>query len=109
LFIQDSYIKASDPNNYIEVISGAEGEQLYEDLVRYLQMSRKKIREPFIESELLFAFAKTDRLAELEEFVLNPNLAQVIYDRLIKWSLNISFFFIKKKRCLMHLMIYDIP
>lgn len=40
-------------------------------------MARVKAREPFIESELLFAFAKTNRLADLEEFIAEPGIAQV--------------------------------
>ena len=50
----------------------------YEDLVRYLQMARKKTRESIIETELVFAFAKTNRLADLEEFISGPNHAQII-------------------------------
>ena len=49
----------------------------YEDLVRYLQMARKKTRETFIETELVFAFAMTNRLADLEEFISGPNHAQI--------------------------------
>ena len=50
----------------------------FEDLVRYLQMARKKTRETFIETELVFAFAKTNRLADLEEFISGPNHAQIM-------------------------------
>ena len=46
--------------------------------MRYLQMARKKTRETFIETELVFAFAKTNRLADLEEFISGPNHAQII-------------------------------
>lgn len=49
----------------------------FEDLVRYLLMAHKKTREPFIETELVFAFAKTNRLADLEEFISGPNHAQI--------------------------------
>ena len=49
----------------------------FEDLVRYLLMAHKKTREPFIETELVFAFAKTGRLADLEEFISGPNHAQI--------------------------------
>jgi clathrin heavy chain len=73
----DSYIKADDPTNYVEVIAGAEQNDKYEDLIRYLQMARKAAREPYIESELIFAFAKTKRLADLEEFINSPNVAQI--------------------------------
>lgn len=73
----DSYIKADDPTNYVEVANIAGREGKYEELVRYMIMARKKLREPFIESELLFAYAKTNRLNELEEFVRAPTIAQV--------------------------------
>lgn len=74
----DSYIKADDPTTYTEVIQAANNAGNYEDLVRYLQMARKKTRESFIETELVFAFAKTNRLADLEEFISGPNHAQII-------------------------------
>ncbi|TPX47357.1 hypothetical protein SeMB42_g00049 [Synchytrium endobioticum] len=73
----DSYVKADDPVNFAEVIQATENVNKYDDLVRYLQMARKKIREPMVESELLFAFAKTNRLADVEGFISNPNIAQI--------------------------------
>ncbi|KAG9319692.1 hypothetical protein KVV02_006937 [Mortierella alpina] len=73
----DSYLRANDPNNHVEVISIASRADKYEDLMRYLQMARKQSREPHIESELLFAYAKTGRLADMEEILNSPNTAQV--------------------------------
>ncbi|KAF9584414.1 hypothetical protein BGW38_006556 [Lunasporangiospora selenospora] len=73
----DSYIRANDPANHVEVIALASRADKYEDLVRYLQMARKQAREPFIESELLFAYAKTDRVVDMEEILNSPNVAQV--------------------------------
>lgn len=49
----------------------------WEDLVKFLQMARKKARESYVETELIFALAKTNRLAELEEFVSGPNNAHI--------------------------------
>lgn len=40
-------------------------------------MSRKKARESFIETELIYAYAKTGRLADLEEFISGPNHADI--------------------------------
>ena len=40
-------------------------------------MARKKARETFIETELVFAYAKTNRLADLEEFISGPNHANI--------------------------------
>lgn len=49
----------------------------WEDLVKFLQMARKKARETFIETELIYAYAKTNRLADLEEFISGPNHANI--------------------------------
>uniref|UniRef100_A0A667XLR9 Clathrin, heavy chain b (Hc) n=1 Tax=Myripristis murdjan TaxID=586833 RepID=A0A667XLR9_9TELE len=49
----------------------------WEDLVKFLLMARKKARESYVETELIFALAKTNRLAELEEFINGPNNAHI--------------------------------
>jgi len=72
-----SFIKADDHEYYVEVIAAAESADVYEDLVKYLLMCRKKVKEAAIESELLFAYAKTGRNAEIEEFISQPNSAQI--------------------------------
>ncbi|KAI9006215.1 clathrin D6 coat As full-length triskelion [Gaertneriomyces semiglobifer] len=73
----DSYIKADDASNAAEVIAVASRTNKYDEMVKFLQMARRKVREPLVESELVFAFAKTGRLADLEEFISSPNLAQI--------------------------------
>ncbi|KAI1721373.1 hypothetical protein Ddc_07825 [Ditylenchus destructor] len=73
----DSFIKADDPSAFIEVSKKCAETEHWEDLVRYLQMARKKSRESFIETELCFAYAKTGRLTDLEEYITEPNNAQI--------------------------------
>ncbi|XP_022902707.1 clathrin heavy chain [Onthophagus taurus] len=73
----DSYIKADDPSAYVAVVETASKNNSWEDLVRYLQMARKKARESYIESELIYSYAKTGRLADLEEFISGPNHADI--------------------------------
>ncbi|KAF5296319.1 hypothetical protein FQA39_LY12536 [Lamprigera yunnana] len=73
----DSYIKADDPSAYMDVVETASKNNSWEDLVRYLQMARKKARESYIESELIYSYAKTGRLADLEEFISGPNHADI--------------------------------
>ena len=46
-------------------------------------MAQKKSRDSFVETELIFAFAKTNRLAELEEFISGPNHAQIQQVRVV--------------------------
>ncbi|KAJ8711096.1 hypothetical protein PYW07_008338 [Mythimna separata] len=73
----DSYIKADDPSAYMDVVATATARESWDDLVRYLQMARKKARESYIESELIYAYARTGRLADLEEFISGPNHADI--------------------------------
>lgn len=83
----ESYLKAKDPSNYIEVIQVARVCDAYQDLVKYLQMARVSLREPIVESELAFGFAKTNRLADLEDLTSGPNIAQVIRSLIILFIL----------------------
>lgn len=73
----DSFIKADDPASYMEVVSKCSETDSWEDLVRYLSMARKKSRESYIETELVYAYAKTGRMADLEEFISGPNHASI--------------------------------
>eukprot|EP00030_Apusomonadida_sp_AF-17_P002415 a339592_42.p2 GENE.a339592_42~~a339592_42.p2 ORF type:complete len:1687 (+),score=984.79 a339592_42:223-5061(+) len=73
----DAYIKADQPAAFETVIQYAHEYQAYADLVRFLQMARKKLREPLIETELIYAYARTGMLAELEEFANGPHGAGV--------------------------------
>lgn len=42
-----------------------------------MQMARKKARETYVETELVYAYAKTNRLADMEEFISGPNHANI--------------------------------
>jgi clathrin heavy chain len=39
----------------------------HDELVKCLQMARKTLREPKINTELAYAYAKTDRLRDMED------------------------------------------
>jgi len=47
-------------------------------------MVRQKTKEPKVDSEFIYAYAKIDRLGEIEEFILMPNAANLpnVGDRL---------------------------
>ena len=49
-----------------------------DDLVRYLQMARKTLREPKIDTELAYSYAKTDRLHDMEDFLSFTNVADIL-------------------------------
>jgi clathrin heavy chain len=75
-----SYLKANDPEFYTEVIYAANSAGFHEELVKYLQMCIKKMKEPRIESELVYAYSKTHKLSELEEFINTPGCCANILD-----------------------------
>ncbi|KAG9230443.1 hypothetical protein BJ875DRAFT_520160 [Amylocarpus encephaloides] len=72
-----SYIRAEDPSNYLEVIEIAIHAGKDEDLIKFLRMSRKTLREPAIDTALAFAYARTDQLSELEDFLRGTNVADI--------------------------------
>ncbi|CAD6903869.1 unnamed protein product [Tilletia controversa] len=74
----ESYIKAEDPSNYAEVIEIAEHAGREEELIRYLQMARKKAREPQIDTSLAFCLAKANRISDMEEFLSMTNVADIL-------------------------------
>jgi clathrin heavy chain len=80
----ESFIRADDAAHFLDVIRAAEEANVYNDLVKYLLMVRQKAREPKVDGELIFAYAKIDRLNDIEEFILVPNVAdlQNVGDRL---------------------------
>lgn len=85
----ESFIRANDATQFVEVIRAAEQANVYDDLVRYLLMVRKKVKEQRVDSELIYAYAKVDKLGEIEEFILQPNVAnlQNVGDRLFDEAL----------------------
>jgi len=80
----ESYLKAEDSSDYVQVIEAAEREEMYDALVRYLLMARKAAKDQMVDTELVYAYAKTDALADMEEFVSGTNTANVqsVGDRL---------------------------
>ncbi|TMW40445.1 hypothetical protein DOY81_014475, partial [Sarcophaga bullata] len=105
----DSYIKADDPSAYMDVVNVASQSDSWEDLVRYLQMARKKARESYIESELIYAYARTGRLADLEEFISGPNHADIqkIGDRCFNDGMLRCCQIAYTKQCQLHLLEFQ--
>eukprot|EP00928_Gymnodinium_smaydae_P000827 TRINITY_DN1030_c0_g1_i3.p1 TRINITY_DN1030_c0_g1~~TRINITY_DN1030_c0_g1_i3.p1 ORF type:complete len:1741 (-),score=474.00 TRINITY_DN1030_c0_g1_i3:126-5348(-) len=80
----DSYLKAEDASDYAAVIHAAEREENYDELVKFLLMARKSVKDQIVDTELLYSYAHCDRLGDMEEFVSGTNTAnvQLIGDRL---------------------------
>jgi clathrin heavy chain len=69
--------------HYNRVIQVAEDSGNFEELIRYLKMCRQQIKHPHIESELIYSYARLDKMADLEELISGPTSAalQEIADR----------------------------
>ncbi|KAK9460391.1 uncharacterized protein V1516DRAFT_676506 [Lipomyces oligophaga] len=73
----ESYLKANDVSNYSEVIDIASHAGKDEELVKFLLLARKTLREPAIDGQLMLSYARTGKLPEFEELVNGPNVADV--------------------------------
>ncbi|SMQ52359.1 unnamed protein product [Zymoseptoria tritici ST99CH_3D7] len=73
----ESYIRAQDPANHLEVIETATHAGKDDDLIKYLRMARKTLREPAVDTALAFAYARTNQLPELEDFLRASNVANI--------------------------------
>jgi len=73
----ESYIRAGDASNYLEVIEIATHAGKDEDLIKFLRMARKTLREVPVDTALAFCFARTNQLPELEDFLRATNVADV--------------------------------
>ena len=71
-------------------------------------MARKKTRETFIETELVFAFAKTNRLADLEEFISGPNHAQIQVRDLVDVLMHTTVFLLYGSLGVSHLFASEV-
>lgn len=79
----DSFINAEDASEYVAVCAEANEAEIWNELIPYLKMARKSMQENLIDTELIYALAKTNQLTELEQFVTGPNVSniQAIGDR----------------------------
>jgi len=79
----ESFINAEDPSEYVQVCAEANEGEIWAALIPFLKMARKSMQENLIDTELIYAYAKTSNLTEMEKFVSGPNVAniQTIGDR----------------------------
>lgn len=73
----DAFLKANDAKHYEDVIQAAGPAEKWEDLIEYLLMARKNIREATVDNELMVAYAKTNRLSDIEEFLNQQHVAKL--------------------------------
>eukprot|EP01092_Planopodium_desertum_P009475 TRINITY_DN4059_c0_g3_i1.p1 TRINITY_DN4059_c0_g3~~TRINITY_DN4059_c0_g3_i1.p1 ORF type:complete len:641 (+),score=191.85 TRINITY_DN4059_c0_g3_i1:82-1923(+) len=74
-----SFIKAQDCVPYLAVIAAAEMANLFDDLIEYINMCRNnKVKNSTLHTKLCYAYAKTNRTAELTEFINGSHNAQIL-------------------------------
>ena len=72
-----SFLKADDASHFVDVIAASKNAGAFDDLILFLKMARGKIKDVKIDNELLYSYARTDRLADLEDFLAASNIAKV--------------------------------
>ena len=65
----DTYIKTQDPSSYTGFIEIANRAGKHDNRVRFLQVARKHMRKPKVDTELAYAYTRTDRLRNMEGFL----------------------------------------
>ncbi|XP_006902589.1 PREDICTED: clathrin heavy chain 2 [Elephantulus edwardii] len=76
----NSFIRADDPSSYPDIVQAASRSNNWAELVKFLQFAKKTSRDASVETELIFALAKTGCLSELEGCInesSNADLQQV--------------------------------
>lgn len=73
----ESFINAEDPSEYVMVCAEANEAEIWTELIPYLKMARKTMQENLVDTELIYAYAKTNNLTELEQFVSGPNVSNI--------------------------------
>jgi len=73
----ESFIHAQDPSEYVLVCSEANEAEIWTELIPFLKMARKSMQENLVDTELIYAYAKTNNLTELEQFVSGPNVSNI--------------------------------
>jgi clathrin heavy chain len=73
----ESFIAAEDPSEYVMVCDVANEAEIWNELIPFLTMARKTLRENMLDTEMIYALAKTHKLEQLEKFVNGPNVANI--------------------------------
>lgn len=72
-----SYLRGGDVSKYVQVIEKSQNAECFEDLVKYLLMARKKVKDAKVDTELVYAYARVNQLGALEEFITGSQQANL--------------------------------
>jgi clathrin heavy chain len=71
------FITAGDPKSFMLVIGSAERQGKFDHLIDFLLMARQKLKDSQIDGALIYAYAKSQRLTDLENFLNSTNSANI--------------------------------
>lgn len=82
----ESYIKGNEPSNYENVIEIAEHAGKYEELIPYLIMARKTLKESVVDNSLILCYARLDKINEIENILTGSTSAKldIVGDKLLE-------------------------
>ncbi|KAK9810517.1 hypothetical protein WJX72_012055 [[Myrmecia] bisecta] len=72
-----SYLRSSDSSRHLDVIQRSKEAGCFEELVKFLLMVRKKIKDSKVDTEVVYAYAKTGQMGPLEEFISGNHQANL--------------------------------
>ncbi|KAH0480016.1 MAG: hypothetical protein KVP17_004537 [Porospora cf. gigantea B] len=83
-----AYVKANDAKSYRQVVEVALRHGLVDDVIQYLRMVRKTVKDAYVDSELAYCMAKSGPVETLEHFLKGGSLCskEKIGDRLVTES-----------------------
>lgn len=71
------YLKADDATNFLEVIEAAKHAEFFTDLIDYIKMARSKVKDPALDNEVIYCYARTEKYSAMEEFITGSHVAKV--------------------------------
>jgi clathrin heavy chain len=73
----ESFLKAKDPQCYVDVIAAVNESGDFKSLITFLLMARETVKDKTVDSELIYSYAKIEDLANLEIFLGSPHTANL--------------------------------
>jgi clathrin heavy chain len=74
----DAFIKADDAQSFEIVINMGQQNETWPELIKFLTMARKKVKDQRIDTCMTWSFCKINQLVNLEAFITAPNIAQLL-------------------------------
>lgn len=64
-----SFLRADDAQYYMDVIRVASHGRHWNEVIDYMKMARTKMKDTYVDNEIIYAYAASKRNADMEEFI----------------------------------------